>query len=262
MPSQGYADWVAAGRPYTSARPIERIAENIRRWGYTVYERGNDAHMTAVPPEDHTPFSATGWPVASPRWWGHALDIMAPPAGRGLPSLADLGSKIFDDKLAGRPSAVAIKYMNWEPKGSGGPCVHDAWQPTHTRSTSTDYGHIHISIRSDCTTSTLSDNYDPVEELMALSADDARKVWSTDGAVRNRPWRPDYATNATVQAQTALDEAWDEAHEASIKLDKVLAAIAAGMPVTLTDVQLQAIVDEVRAGVVADLRALVFKAEP
>jgi hypothetical protein len=157
-----YEDWVAAGEPWKPARPVDDLARRLRGYGYTVYELGNDAHLHANPPEDHTPYSATGWPTASPRWWVHALDIM-PPTTAGLPTVARLGLQLYADKQNG--VAPWLKYMNWEPSGPNGPCYHDEWQPAHTRRSSTDRGHIHISIRSDYTTSTAAATYDPVARI-------------------------------------------------------------------------------------------------
>jgi hypothetical protein len=157
-----FEKWAADGRPWKEAQPVADLTRRLRGYGYTVYELGNDAHLRAVPPEDHTPYSATGWPKTSPYPYVHALDIM-PPTKAGLPSLAQLGAQLFADKQTG--AAAWLKYMNWEPSGPGGPCWHDEWQPNHTRGSSTDRGHIHISIRSDYTTSTAAAGYDPVARI-------------------------------------------------------------------------------------------------
>lgn len=156
----GLSDWNAAGRPWTPARPIAALTRTLRGHGYTVYILGNEDHATANPPEDHMPFSATGWPVASPRWYVHALDIMP---GDGLPTLADLGAQLSRDKITGYPGAYPIKYMNWTP--AGGSCTHESWEPGHNVYGSSDAGHIHLSIRSDCTQHTAMDSYDPVARL-------------------------------------------------------------------------------------------------
>jgi hypothetical protein len=158
-----YDEWVADGKPWKPAQPIADLSTRLSGYGYTVYTIGNDAHLHANPPEDHTPYSHTGWPITSPYPYVHAMDIM-PPTDSTLPTLAQLGAQLFADKQAG--ATVWIKYMNWEPQGvNTGPCYHDEWQPTHTRENSTDRGHIHISIRSDYTTSTAAAGYDPVARI-------------------------------------------------------------------------------------------------
>lgn len=193
-----YAGWVADGSPYIDCTPNVELAAVLRGYGYTVYTRGDTRHMQASPPEDHTPFSATGWPDPSPYPYGHACDIMPPPAGSGLPSLAELGRQLFDDRTDEIPGAKLIKYMNWEPNGPGGPCHHDSWQPDHRRTSSTDRGHIHISWRSDATHKTIS-GYDPVARLrgddMALDENQtAHAVWHVDGpnALANK-YYPEYS---------------------------------------------------------------------
>lgn len=111
-----------------------------------------------------------------------------------------------------------------------------------------------------------------VEEEMhvALTADDARKVSRTDGAVDNdMHWRSDSpqhdppGTNETVQLQTAVLEAANEANRGA---DAAAAALellrGTGVPITLTDDQMA----ELRAGiaedVIAGLRALQWVATP
>lgn len=160
----GFTDWEHAGEPYTDAQPVADFAATLRRRGYTVYTRGDNSHMRADPPEDHTPFSATGWPVSSPRWYGHAADVMPPPAGSGLPSLARLGSQLVLDRNTGVAGASVIKYLNWTPAGRTQP-RHDSWEPTHAVRDSSDAGHIHVSFRSDCTHSAAMAGYDPVARL-------------------------------------------------------------------------------------------------
>lgn len=158
-----FAEWTGAGQPWRAAAPVRDLSSRLRGYGYTVYIRGNDAHLRHVPPEDHCPYSATGWPVTSPRWVVFALDIMAAPAGHGLPDLADLGAQIALDRNTGVPGAAPTKYMNWTPRG--GSCRHEAWDPTHRTVGSDDVGHIHWSGRSDCADSTAMRDYDPVARL-------------------------------------------------------------------------------------------------
>lgn len=148
MPSAAYSQWLAAGEPYTPCRPVREFVDLLRANGYTVYHKGDTSHMQAVPPEDHTPFSATGWPVASARWIGHALDIMPNAA---LEPLSVLGSRLVTDRQNNVDGTQWIKYINWTD-GLGN-TWHSSWQPSYAKTTSTDKGHIHISARSDMDTS-------------------------------------------------------------------------------------------------------------
>lgn len=165
MPSQGYYDWVRAGRPYTLARPARALRDRLRRYGYVVYDYPNDAHQEAVPPEDHTPYSATGWPGVSPRWYGMADDVM-PSTKPGLPNWRDIGDQIYRDRQAGVSGIMWLKYMNRELPGTN-TCVQDRWTPGHSRKASGDRGHIHLSCRSDFHLSSAGDDYDPVARYLA-----------------------------------------------------------------------------------------------
>jgi hypothetical protein len=174
MASPAYYSWVAAGRPWKFARPITAVGDRLRAHGYTVYYQGNDAHLQKATPEDHTPFSATGWPGGSPYPYCMAMDIMPPAAGaksdltgQPLPSLQQLAAQLRADKIAGQPAAGFVKYINWEPAGNNtGPCYHDSWMPGYARISSADRGHIHVSARTDYYLSGASDDYDLVARVM------------------------------------------------------------------------------------------------
>jgi hypothetical protein len=171
MASQGYWDWVAAGKPFTLAAPAKRLRNILRGYGYTVYDIGNTRHQLAEPPEDHMPYSATGWPNPSPRWYGFALDIM-PPEDDNLPTLPQLLGQVYADKMARHPGVAWLKYMNWEPSGPSGPCYHDKWQPGHVRTSSGDRGHGHLSGRSDHYLTDTTGGYDPVARFRNREDDD------------------------------------------------------------------------------------------
>jgi hypothetical protein len=173
--TQAYRDWVAAGRPWKFHRPIRALGDQLAAHGYTVYFEGDETHLTKDIPEDHTPFSVTGWPGPSPYPYCCATDIMPPKpgqtskiTGRPLPPLRDLAAALWRDKDAGHPPAGFVKYLNWEPAGDNtGDCWHDTWQPDRARTTSTDRGHIHVSGRSDAYLSTTTDGYDLVARAEA-----------------------------------------------------------------------------------------------
>lgn len=174
--SQAYYNWRNDGSPWELCRPGVKIADKLRAHGYTVYAIGSDdpSHLQASTPEDHTPFSATGWPVKSPYGIIFAIDVMPPKAGQKskltgepLPSLQQLGAQIVADKKAGVPGAFPTKYINWETeRDNGGPCYQDGWTPGYYRVGSQDRGHIHWSFRSDTAKSTVSDDYDLAARAM------------------------------------------------------------------------------------------------
>lgn len=179
-----YTSWVAAGRPWLFSRPVRALAERLRAHGYVVYLEGDERHLTKATPEDHTPFSVTGWPVKSPYPYCNAADIMPPTdgqvsrlTGRRLPSLQQLAAQLRADRITGRPEVAWLKYMNFEPEGDNvGPCYQDSWKPDYARRDSTDRGHIHISGRSDMVTATMGDGYDLVartEQNMTIYGWDA-----------------------------------------------------------------------------------------
>jgi len=168
MTTSAYREWVASDEPYTPCRPIREFVDLLRAAGFTVFHKGDSSHMMADPPEDHTPFSATGWPITSKRWIGHALDIM-PGGPIGLPALA---ARIISDKQLNINGTQWIKYINWT--NALGDTWHYSWQPTFSRVSSSDTGHIHISARSDMDTSDVVSRSGYLGGLMAtqFSADD------------------------------------------------------------------------------------------
>ena len=163
MTSPQHAKWIRLGMQWHLARPLVALRDRLRTYGYTVYDLGDTRHLDHIPPEDHTPYSETGWPGTTPYGWVTAIDIMPPP-NNSLPSLQALGGQIFGDREADLDEVSWLKYMNWGPVDDRH-AVHDQWQPNHVRSSSTDVGHIHLSSRSDVTQSTVGDSYDPVARL-------------------------------------------------------------------------------------------------
>lgn len=159
MTSRQHQDWINHGKPDNGlCLPLQLLGNTLAAAGYTVYAFPDDSHLDAEPPEDHTTYSETGWPGVSPKWWRHAIDIMPPPPGKGLPSLQTLGQRIFDARQAGR--ITWLKYMNWPSDGNLGRAVHDSWKPGYSRSSSGDTGHIHIS--SITGVETLDEAYNPL----------------------------------------------------------------------------------------------------
>jgi hypothetical protein len=210
MASPAYYSWVAAGRPWKFARPITAVGDRLRAHGYTVYYQGNDAHLQKATPEDHTPFSATGWPGGSPYPYCMAMDIMPPAAGaksdltgQPLPSLQQLAAQLRADKIAGLPAVGFVKYINWEPEGNNtGPCYHDSWMPGYARISSADRGHIHVSARTDYYLSGASDDYDLVARVMGdedLVTTQAEFNTLMDAWIKSRAGAKDGTPEATAR---------------------------------------------------------------
>lgn len=172
MASQGYRDWLKAGRPYTLIRPAKAVQKTLRGYGLTVYDYPNGAHLTAAKPEDHTPFSVTGWPGTNARWNARALDVM--PRSTSLAHRkenADIARQLIKDRDAGLAGAKWIKYINWTDEV--GVCQQERWTDStlpnkRTTRTSTDRGHIHISGRSDADDDDRADTYDPVRRMAGI----------------------------------------------------------------------------------------------
>lgn len=179
-------DWKAAGRPYVLARPCKDLKTLLKAAGYVVYDYPDDRHQLADPPQDHTPYSATGWPIASARWVGHAIDVM--PSGNLLP-LPVLARRIIAARDARRPGTEWIKYLNWTDEQ--GRCHHESWKSgIRVTSGSDDKGHLHISARSDYDASdTVSrSGWNPLEDKVDLDADKDFTVlkWRLEGMVNMR----------------------------------------------------------------------------
>ncbi|MEV7684284.1 hypothetical protein AB0O64_38010, partial [Streptomyces sp. NPDC088341] len=165
--------WEADGSPFRLMTPARDLRDVLRRHGYTVYDIGNKSHLEAEPPEDHTPYSQTGYPGSARYGVGYAIDIMPPKAGARskvdglpLPSLQQLGAQLLADRNDGVAGIRWLKYMNWEPdRDNGGRCFKEAWRPTYKRTSSTDRGHIHASGLTGYETSSIGAGYDPVARI-------------------------------------------------------------------------------------------------
>lgn len=76
MASAAYNRWDRAGRPFELATPVQEILAWANQNDVPVLGTiGNDDHLEAVPPQDHTPFSATWWPVELDGWMVTAIDL-------------------------------------------------------------------------------------------------------------------------------------------------------------------------------------------
>lgn len=145
MAAAAYYAWGRAGRPLEPCQPIRdyvnrlkvafprAAAAHIFGWG------ADESHYVANPPQDHTPYSATGWPLPSPKWWVFATDAMHRP---------DLGvdcNVLFPYWLAEAKAGRTpwVKYLIWQARIYD---VRNGWAP---QKSSGHFDHIHISCRTD-----------------------------------------------------------------------------------------------------------------
>lgn len=172
MASQAYYAWIGAGRPYTLIRPAKAVQRTIRTYGITVYDYPDDSHLKANTPEDHTPFSVTGWPGANKKYNARGLDVM--PRSGSLAHRrenADIARQLIKDRDAGHQGVAWIKYINWTDED--GVCRQERWtDPANpnrrTTRSSSDKGHIHISGRSDMDAYVGADGYDPIRRMAGV----------------------------------------------------------------------------------------------
>lgn len=169
MASQGYRDWIAAGRPYALIRPARALQATLIGHGLTVWDFPDENHQKADKPEDHTPYSVTGWPGVNARWKARGLDIMPrTDTAAGRAENAAIARQLIRDRDAGVPGVMWIKYLNWTDER--GVCRQERWMSSanplarETRSSS-DNGHIHVSGRSDADNDARADGYDPIARM-------------------------------------------------------------------------------------------------
>lgn len=214
MAVAAYSRWDALGRPLEPAQPIRDIVERMRvafpRAAGLFSWYANEAHYTAVPAQDHTPFSQTGWPQASPEWWVFATDVMHRP---------DLGvdCNVLFEYWLGEARADRMpwcKYLIWQGTLYD---VRYGWRP---QAASGHYDHIHISTRTDFRTRglgswSITPEDDVKPEFVVIIDGDTHTVCITGGGptLAYRPiaaWK-DVQRNAArwgLGAQPADVDAW------------------------------------------------------
>lgn len=228
MPSLAYNQWLAEGEPYTLMRPAKDVQRTLQSHGLVVFDYPDESHLQAVPPEDHTPFSATGWPKFSARWIAHAIDIMP---RRNVPSWVAnaentaIARRLIADKRAGVPGAAWIKYINWTDEN--GKTWHTSWQPDERTVSSSDSGHVHVSGRSDMDDYVGAADYDPLE-VNDVTAED---VWKFRFKGVNPDTGQDYdysAQEMVTGANYAAYGAWDQAKANAVLLAEIKAMLQTG----------------------------------
>lgn len=124
---------------------VERLKVAFPRAAHLFSWYADEAHYQAVPAQDHTPFSQTGWPKTSPEWWVFATDIMHRP---------DLGvncdilfAYYLVEAKAGR--MPWLKYIIWKGK------IYDVRNGWKADDASGHFDHMHLSGRTDHRDTTL-----------------------------------------------------------------------------------------------------------
>lgn len=187
MASQGYYDWLKAEKPYTLIRPARALVGVLQSHGLTVFHYPDEAHLKAATPQDHTPFSVTGWPTRNARWNARGVDVMPrDSSAAAAKENADIARQLIRDRDAGVPGVLWIKYINWTDEK--GVCRQERWTSggnIRTTVFSSDEGHIHVSGRSDVDNDYRADGYDPIARMKGdtmTTLDD--KATCADGGAR------------------------------------------------------------------------------
>ena len=145
MATAAYKTWVKAGRPWHVANIVNdyRVALHDAGWAFAELGTiGNEAHLQAETPQDHTPFSVTGWPDQHPYPAVLALDVMN--GARPSPVMTSLVGYWLAEARADRTPWV--KYINWRGQKYD---VRNAWA---ARPTDGHYDHAHISFTTNWAT--------------------------------------------------------------------------------------------------------------
>jgi hypothetical protein len=168
MAVAAYSTWENQGRPLDPAQPIREVVEALQAAypaaaaEYLFSWYADESHYQSSYPEDHTPFSYTGWPHANPWWFVHATDIMHRP---------DLGvdcNAIFAWWIAAARAGEVpwLKYIIWQGLLYD---VRNGWEPVGN---SGHFDHIHISARTDYTAAGLG-GWSPIPGGDDMSREDS-----------------------------------------------------------------------------------------
>lgn len=239
MATAAYYTWVGKGKPYTLIRPAKKVQAAVKGYGITVYDYPNDAHLKANVPEDHTPFSVTGWPGTNTKYNARGLDVMPRSSSyEHRKENADIARQLIRDRDSGYPGAMWIKYINWTDEN--GNCFHVRWTDAanplkHTTRSSTDKGHIHISGRSDVDNDDRADDYDPIARMKGqtmtdgpLSANAERGITAAyteqDPVFFPFPWDENVKKNGLANPFVKLQKSVDELQVGGVTQDMLAAA--------------------------------------
>lgn len=175
LATAAYSRWDRDGRPITPSQTIREMVGKLKlaypRATGTFSWYADEAHYQSTVPQDHTPFSVTGWPLPNPYPVVFATDIM---------HRVDLGvdcNILFKYWLAEAKAGHTPwrKYIIWQAKLYD---VRNNWNP---QTNTGHFDHIHLSDRTDWVNRSIG-SWEPTGDTMPLTPEDAARVIASDVA--------------------------------------------------------------------------------
>jgi hypothetical protein len=235
--SEYYDAWVADGKPWRNARYIEETVAALKTARPAAARAGafgsigDLPHLLADTPQDHTPYSQTGWPLRHPYPRITATDIMH------WPHLGVDCNQIFPHWLAAAKAGELpwLKYLIWQRKRYD---VRNGWNPV---SASGHDDHMHASGRTDHIDAGLG-GWHPLPGEHDMTPEQEAHLKATDERVRvalitgesyadNDP-KIGTTTPWIVRTLNDLAAAVGKLQTPEIDYDKLAAALAPHLPTT------------------------------
>jgi hypothetical protein len=261
MATEAYRLWDRIGRPWKKSRPIDELQKWAERQRIAVLGTiGNEDHLTADRPQDHTPFSVTEWPDQVHEYVIFAIDLKNVTRGG-----VTLGQAIERQARAGK--LPWLKYMN---HGGGHLDSRDLdGDGTRWEVYPSSDEHVHLSIRTDWIARSIGE-FNPWEETVAealTAAQDSAlaETWSASVALRDgtpAPKAGNYAGGASwvVKTLTTIHQLVTAIHArpaASITLTDADREAIAARTAQLVQSELRGhLVDAAREGAASALEAV------
>ncbi len=206
-----YYAWNELGRPWRLTTPLVDFTAQLHRDlpKVVIGTLGDEGHLTANPPLDHTPYASGGYPVTSPHWVVHAADVMHHPENDV--DCFELVAYWLAEARAGR--MPWLKYLIWRAQ------IYDVrygWKP---QPNSEHFDHVHLSSRTDFETATLG-GWSPIPATagvdMPLTQDEILAIWTT---------KLNLGSQGTLSALDVLTQAYRGLRPNSGTTDLTLAAV-------------------------------------
>lgn len=180
MATAAYLSWIDSGGQFELATPIAQYKAQLLAHGFDrgqVGTIGDPDHLQADRPQDHTPFSVTGWPLPSKYPYVHALDILGT-SSKGLHWKDVVWHWIREARARKTPW---VKYIVIDGSRYD---VRNDWNPVAATG---HHDHGHVSIRTDWTHHSIGGwNVVPGKgpDMITAQVDGDNTVWSTNGVRR------------------------------------------------------------------------------
>lgn len=172
-------NWERQGSPWEPARPIDELYALYKRLGVVrLGMLGNEEHLTADRPQDHTPFSVTAWPLPLPGYIVCACDAVNEVRGG-----VSLGNGLLREARRGK--TPWMKYINFDNRQYHCRDGFVSWVYNGDR-------HVHVSGRTDHLSTGIGD-LDPfgtgVQDMgkpffVQKQGDETGAIWVVDGGTR------------------------------------------------------------------------------